>query len=71
MEPCPAENAIWPMEKMGLNFKKEPEGIKIFSSDLKFIPKLITNVWPGFPTDLMSVMIVLATQAKGVSLKAS
>jgi len=32
------------------------------------IPKLTTNIWPGFPTDLMSIMIVLATQARGVSL---
>ena len=31
-------------------------------------PKLVTNIWPGFPTDLMSAAIVLATQSKGVIL---
>lgn len=29
------------------------------------IPKLEDGAWPAFPSDLMSVMIVLATQAKG------
>lgn len=30
--------------------------------------KLQTNIWPGFPTDLMSPVIVLATQAEGMTL---
>lgn len=30
--------------------------------------KLQTNIWPGFPTDLMSPAIVLATQAEGTTL---
>jgi UDP-N-acetylglucosamine 1-carboxyvinyltransferase len=29
------------------------------------IPEIKTNVWPAFPTDLMSIAIVIATQAKG------
>ena len=29
------------------------------------IPEIKTNVWPAFPTDLMSIAIVLATQARG------
>jgi UDP-N-acetylglucosamine 1-carboxyvinyltransferase len=29
------------------------------------IPKIESSPWPGFPTDLMSVAIVVATQAKG------
>lgn len=29
------------------------------------IPEIKTNVWPAFPTDLMSIAIVVATQAKG------
>ena len=28
-------------------------------------PEIKTNVWPAFPTDLMSIAIVVATQAKG------
>ncbi|MGD9898660.1 MAG: UDP-N-acetylglucosamine 1-carboxyvinyltransferase [Calditrichaceae bacterium] len=30
--------------------------------------KIQVGLWPGFPTDLMSPMIVLATQAKGTTL---
>jgi UDP-N-acetylglucosamine 1-carboxyvinyltransferase len=29
------------------------------------IPEIKTNVWPAFPTDLMSIALVTATQAKG------
>jgi len=29
------------------------------------IPQIKVNIWPAFPTDLMSIAIVVATQAKG------
>jgi UDP-N-acetylglucosamine 1-carboxyvinyltransferase len=29
------------------------------------IPEIKTNVWPAFPTDLMSIAIVIATQSRG------
>jgi UDP-N-acetylglucosamine 1-carboxyvinyltransferase len=29
------------------------------------IPEIKTNVWPGFPSDLMSIAIVVASQAQG------
>lgn len=32
------------------------------------IPKIEDGIWPGFPSDLMSVMIVMATQAQGTML---
>jgi len=32
------------------------------------IPKIEDGIWPNFPSDLMSVAIVLATQAKGTAL---
>jgi len=32
------------------------------------IPKIDDGTWPAFPTDLMSMMIVAATQAKGTAL---
>lgn len=59
---------IWPLVKMGLFFEPGNEGIKVYAKKLQAIPRLITNVWPGFPTDVLSVVIVLATQARGVSL---
>ncbi len=48
-----------------------PEGlvcIRAKRGRLKGGEKLQTNVWPGFPTDLVSPTIVLATQAEGVTL---
>jgi UDP-N-acetylglucosamine 1-carboxyvinyltransferase len=32
------------------------------------IPKIDDNIWPAFPADLMSIMIVVATQATGTTL---
>lgn len=62
------EPVVYPLEKMGLSFKQIGSGVKVRSSNLQAIPKLITNFWPGFPTDMMSLVIVLATKARGVSL---
>ncbi len=48
-----------------------PEGlvcIRAQKGRLKGGEKLQTNVWPGFPTDLVSPTIVLATQAEGTTL---
>lgn len=57
-----------PLQSFGIKMEKSNGSILVLPSSLKLIPKLVTNIWPGFPTDLMSVAIVLATQAKGVIL---
>lgn len=54
--------------KMGLMFEETDQGVKTYARKINSYPHLKPNVWPGFPTDLMSSMIVLATQANGVSL---
>lgn len=53
----------------------QPDTLEILPSELKVDPeklasrqKFQTNIWPGFPTDLMSPLIVLATQAAGTVL---
>lgn len=56
------------IEKFGLEIKKGEGFITVAADKLYSTQKVITNVWPGFPTDLMSALIVLATQAKGVTL---
>jgi UDP-N-acetylglucosamine 1-carboxyvinyltransferase len=35
---------------------------------MKLIPEIKTMPWPAFPSDLMSIMIVIATQCKGTVL---
>src|SRR3989344_1180605 len=62
------EPVINPLKKMGLEFIPNNGSIFISAKKINPIPKIITNIWPGFPTDLMSVVIILASQAEGVSL---
>jgi len=59
---------LLPLKKFGVNCEIDKNNIKFSSTSIKAVPTLITNVWPGFPTDLMSVFIVLATQSSGVTL---
>lgn len=55
--------------KMGVDFKIEKEEMRVFPSKLKAgVKKVQTRPWPGFPTDLMSPFIVLATQTEGTVL---
>lgn len=55
---------------MGVNFKKDGKnGLRILPSRLIASKrKFQTRPWPGFPTDLMSPFIVLATQTQGTVL---
>lgn len=53
---------------MGIKFDEVKEGIVVSGEDLTAIHRLHVRPWPGFPTDLMSMTIVLATQSKGISL---
>ena len=60
-------------ERMGVRWDVENDDLIISSEqDLKIIPDLDgaipeikTNVWPAFPTDLISIAITVATQASG------
>jgi len=59
--------------RMGVDWKVEGNDIHVpagqalkIQPDLgNAIPEIKTNVWPAFPTDLMSIAIVVATQASG------
>lgn len=59
---------LLPLRKFNVSIKRDGKDIVFSANNLKAVPTLTTNVWPGFPTDLMSVFIVLATQAEGVTL---
>jgi len=56
------------LSKMGLKSRFENRSLFIFPSRLKAVSKVTTGIWPAFPTDLMSCLIVLATQAEGITL---
>lgn len=57
-----------PIQNFGVLVEQDGDSIVVSATKLRSHPKLMTNIWPGFPTDLMSCAIVLATQAKGMSL---
>lgn len=57
------------LENMGIQFKTGKNSLTVLPSDLVAVRrKFQTRPWPGFPTDLMSPFIVLATQTKGTVL---
>ncbi len=57
-----------PLSRFGIKFELKGSKVLVSSDRLKSTPKITTNIWPGFPTDLMSAVIVLATQGRGVTL---
>lgn len=56
------------LAKFGVKIQNGDNYLIVSATNLKSTEKVTTNLWPGFPTDLMSVAIVLATQSKGVTL---
>ncbi|UPA13311.1 UDP-N-acetylglucosamine 1-carboxyvinyltransferase [Borrelia turicatae] len=62
--------------RLGINFEYDNENIYVKEKqDLKVkldfgghVPKIDDGPWPAFPTDLMSIMIVTATQVHGTVL---
>lgn len=56
------------LEKMGVDVRLAEGAMHVFPSDLTAVPKIQTGIWPAFPTDLASIFLVLATQARGLTL---
>lgn len=56
------------LTKFGVEYELKEDTLTIGDSDLNSVEKVVTDVWPGFPTDLIAPTIVLATQAKGVTI---
>lgn len=58
------------LAKMGVNFEfLDEKTLQVKASELRASQKRFhTRPWPGFPTDMMSQFIVLATQATGIVL---
>ncbi|MBN2533583.1 MAG: UDP-N-acetylglucosamine 1-carboxyvinyltransferase [Spirochaetales bacterium] len=62
--------------KLGISWETSGQTIKVYAKqDLKvvpdiggMIPKIDDAPWPGFPTDLISIALVVATQVEGTIL---
>jgi UDP-N-acetylglucosamine 1-carboxyvinyltransferase len=57
-----------PLKKMGLNCTYDDDSFVVGPSKLRAVRRITTGLWPGFPSDLVSLVTVLATQADGRTL---
>ena len=57
-----------PLVKMGLRCSYDDDTLIVRPSPLTSAKKITTGLWPGFPSDMVSLVTVLATQAEGRTL---
>jgi UDP-N-acetylglucosamine 1-carboxyvinyltransferase len=57
-----------PLRQMGLACTYEGERFTVAPSPLHAVRRITTGLWPGFPSDMVSLVTVLATQADGRTL---
>jgi UDP-N-acetylglucosamine 1-carboxyvinyltransferase len=57
-----------PLKKMGLRCTWDDERFTVEPSTLTAARRITTGLWPGFPSDMVSLVTVLATQAEGRTL---
>ncbi len=57
-----------PLRQMGLDCRYEGERFTVAPSTLIAARRITTGLWPGFPSDMVSLVTVLATQADGRTL---
>jgi UDP-N-acetylglucosamine 1-carboxyvinyltransferase len=57
-----------PLRRMGLQCAFDDDTLRIGPSTLHAARRITTGLWPGFPSDLVSLITVLATQADGRTL---
>jgi UDP-N-acetylglucosamine 1-carboxyvinyltransferase len=56
------------LRRMGVELEIGDTSVTVYARKLRAMRKIATDPWPGFPTDLASIFIVLATQAQGTTL---
>lgn len=59
---------LQPLKRFGIQTEQKGDKLTVSATHLKSPQVLRTNIWPGFPTDVMSAAIVLATQSKGMMM---
>ncbi|CAN5883191.1 UDP-N-acetylglucosamine 1-carboxyvinyltransferase [soil metagenome] len=57
-----------PLLKMGLRCTYDDDLLRVHPSTLSAARKITTGLWPGFPSDMVSLVTVLATQSEGRTL---
>jgi UDP-N-acetylglucosamine 1-carboxyvinyltransferase len=67
IDPNVVKSEIDILKKMGVEIKKKSSSIIIKKSAELKKTNVVTKPYPGFPTDLQAQLMVLMTQAKGIS----
>ena len=67
IDPNIIKSEIRILKKMGVKIKKNRKSIIILKSTTLKKTNVITEAYPGFPTDLQAQLMVLMTQANGLS----
>ena len=67
IDPKTIKYEINTLKKMGVNIKEFKSSLKIQKNKILKKTNVITKPYPGFPTDLQAQLMVLMTQASGVS----
>ncbi len=62
------EPATTVLGEMGLTFDLRDDTFVVHPSDLRAAKRITTGLWPAFPSDIVSLVTVLATQATGRTL---
>lgn len=57
-----------PLVRMGLACRYDDDRLTVAPSTLHAAHRITTGLWPGFPSDMVSLVTVLATQAAGRTL---
>jgi UDP-N-acetylglucosamine 1-carboxyvinyltransferase len=56
------------LRQFGLYCRNEGEELEVRPSQLRAPHRVTTGLWPGFPSDMVSLVTVLATQSSGAAL---
>lgn len=62
------EPVVSVLQRMSLACRLDDGVLDVVPSRCRAIGRLVTGLWPGFPSDMVSLVTVLATQAEGRTL---
>ncbi len=62
------EPVVAVLRQFGLNCRTNGDELEVRPSQLRAAHRVTTGLWPGFPSDMVSLVTVLATQASGATL---
>ncbi len=62
------EPIVHALSRFGLRCELQDETLRVSESTLEAAGRVTTGVWPGFPSDMVSLVTVLAAHARGSTL---